>query len=93
MRSAASLPESRRAILDARSWSGAMTRSANDSSNSLVSSGGAFVSACTSCDRAVHARRGVSACGGADGSRDQHDREEDERAAENQKQGHLTPRP
>src|SRR4051794_14329114 len=47
MRSAASLPESLRATLRARAWNGAMIRSANDSSYSLVSSLGALVSAWT----------------------------------------------
>src|SRR3954451_1724395 len=47
MRSAASPPDSRRAIRTARAWNGAMTRSANDSSYSLVSSVGALLRACT----------------------------------------------
>ena len=48
IRSAASLPESRRASCRALAWNGAITRSAKDSSYSLVSSVGALPSACTS---------------------------------------------
>src|SRR3954463_4857747 len=47
MRSGASLPDRRRATFEARPCSGAMIRSANDSSYSLVSSLGALVRACT----------------------------------------------
>src|SRR4051794_17017762 len=48
IRSAASLPDSRRATSRAFDCSGAITRSPNDSSYSLVSSGAALPSACTS---------------------------------------------
>src|SRR6478735_3741337 len=47
IRSAASPPDRRRAMSTARAWTGAMTRSANDSSYSLVSSVGALLRACT----------------------------------------------
>src|SRR6201986_1152804 len=47
IRSGASAPESRFATRDARCWNGAMIRSENDSSYSLVSSVGAPVRACT----------------------------------------------
>src|SRR5580765_6204646 len=59
IRSAASLPDSRRASESALDWNGAMMRSVNDSSYSRVSAVGALVSAWT---RATERSTPLTAC-------------------------------